>query len=74
MKESILKSGWTDSSIRLMPHPSQEGKYLCIDGMHRVEVLKQLILTNETFKNINIKYMIYPYLKEWDQCLLAECK
>ena len=74
MYNIIKNGGWKDSAVRLMKDPNAEGKYLCIDGMHRVEALKKLKREDQRFKNFMLKAFVYPLLNDLYQCILADSK
>ena len=72
MYNYIKNGGWKDSAVRLMRDPNSPGKYLCIDGMHRVEALKRLKRDDSRFKDFKLKAFVYPLLSDLYQCILAD--
>ena len=72
MYNFIKEGGWKDSAVRLMKDQSAPGKYLCIDGMHRVEALKKLKRDDERFKDFKLQAFVYPLLSDLYQCILAD--
>lgn len=72
MVKMILEKGWKDSTIRLMPKPGQAGKYICLDGMHRVTAMQKLTRTESKYKNFKFYAVVYPEIGEFDQCIMAD--
>ena len=71
MKRYLNENGWQNTPIRVFK--KEDGRYGCIDGMHRVQALQDLKRDGiEKFKDGNYQVYVYEQMPELDQCILAD--
>jgi hypothetical protein len=69
---NIKQNGWLKSSIRVMEDLNENGRYLCIDGMHRVITMQKLKRDDKDFKDFKIGAFVYSQMTDTQQCILAD--
>ena len=60
------------STIRVMKSTDRPGTYECIDGMHRVMALQELMKEFKEFRDIKYSVHVLEPMNDFQQCLLAE--